>query len=33
MIFAPAGFVGTVRLRWLTYRARRAAAARATGGG
>jgi branched-chain amino acid transport system permease protein len=29
MIFAPAGFVGTVRLRWLTARAKRAAAARA----
>lgn len=34
MIFAPAGFVGTVRLRWLTYRAkRRMAAARASSGG
>jgi branched-chain amino acid transport system permease protein len=33
MIFAPAGFVGTVRLRWLTARAKRAAAARATNGG
>jgi branched-chain amino acid transport system permease protein len=33
MIFAPAGFVGTVRLRWLTYRAKqRAAAARASSG-
>jgi branched-chain amino acid transport system permease protein len=34
MIFAPAGFVGTVRLRWLTYRAKqRAAAARSSSGG
>jgi branched-chain amino acid transport system permease protein len=33
MIFAPAGFVGTVRLRWMTYRAKRAAAGRATNGG
>jgi branched-chain amino acid transport system permease protein len=34
MIFAPAGFVGTVRLRWLTYRAKqRAAAARTSSGG
>jgi branched-chain amino acid transport system permease protein len=34
MIFAPAGFVGTVRLRWLTYRAKkRMAAARASSGG
>ncbi|TFV61799.1 UNVERIFIED_ORG: branched-chain amino acid ABC transporter permease [Bacillus sp. AZ43] len=35
MIFAPAGFVGTIRLRWLTYRAkqRAAAAARASSGG
>jgi branched-chain amino acid transport system permease protein len=33
MIFAPAGFVGTVRLRWMTYRAKRAAAGRATHGG
>jgi branched-chain amino acid transport system permease protein len=33
MIFAPAGFVGTVRLRWMTYRARRAMAARAPSGG
>jgi branched-chain amino acid transport system permease protein len=34
MIFAPAGFVGTVRLRWLTYRAKqRAAAARSASGG
>jgi branched-chain amino acid transport system permease protein len=33
MIFAPAGFVGTVRLRWLTYRAKqRATAARASSG-
>ncbi|TQN37860.1 branched-chain amino acid transport system permease protein [Blastococcus colisei] len=33
MIFAPAGFVGTIRLRWLTYRAKqRAAAARASSG-
>lgn len=33
MIFAPAGFVGTVRLRWLTYRAKqRAAAARPASG-
>jgi branched-chain amino acid transport system permease protein len=31
MLFAPAGFVGTVRMRWLTYRARRAA--RAASGG
>ncbi len=31
MIFAPAGFVGTLRLRWLTYRARRAARAGARG--
>lgn len=30
MIFAPAGFVGTVRLRWLTARAKRSAAARAS---
>jgi branched-chain amino acid transport system permease protein len=28
MIFAPAGFVGTIRLRWMTARARRATAAR-----
>jgi branched-chain amino acid transport system permease protein len=28
MIFAPAGFVGTVRMRWLTARAKRAAATR-----
>ena len=34
MIFAPAGFVGTVRLRWLTYRAKqRMAAARTSSGG
>jgi branched-chain amino acid transport system permease protein len=33
MIFAPAGFVGTIRLRWLTYRAKRAAAARTVSGG
>jgi branched-chain amino acid transport system permease protein len=33
MIFAPAGFVGTVRLRWLTARAKRAASARAASGG
>jgi branched-chain amino acid transport system permease protein len=34
MIFAPAGFVGTVRLRWLTYRAKqRAAAAGSPSGG
>jgi branched-chain amino acid transport system permease protein len=34
MIFAPAGFVGTVRLRWLTYRAKkRMSAARASSGG
>jgi branched-chain amino acid transport system permease protein len=33
MIFAPAGFVGTVRLRWMTYRAKRAAAGRVTNGG
>jgi branched-chain amino acid transport system permease protein len=33
MIFAPAGFVGTVRLRWLTYRARQRAAAHASSGG
>jgi branched-chain amino acid transport system permease protein len=34
MIFAPAGFVGTIRLRWLTYRAKqRMAAARASSGG
>ncbi|UOY00153.1 branched-chain amino acid ABC transporter permease [Blastococcus sp. PRF04-17] len=33
MIFAPAGFVGTVRMRWLTARAKRAAAARASTGG
>jgi branched-chain amino acid transport system permease protein len=33
MIFAPAGLVGTIRLRWLTYRATRAAAARTTSGG
>jgi branched-chain amino acid transport system permease protein len=34
MLFAPAGFVGTVRLRWLTYRAkRRSAAARSSSGG
>jgi branched-chain amino acid transport system permease protein len=26
MIFAPAGFVGTLRLRWLTWKARRALA-------
>jgi branched-chain amino acid transport system permease protein len=26
MIFAPAGFVGTIRLRWLTWKARRALA-------
>jgi branched-chain amino acid transport system permease protein len=32
MIFAPAGFVGTVRLRWLTYRARRAASRASSGG-
>jgi branched-chain amino acid transport system permease protein len=29
MIFAPAGFVGTLRLRWLTYRAGRTARAAA----
>jgi branched-chain amino acid transport system permease protein len=29
MIFAPAGFVGTIRLRWMTARASRAASARA----
>jgi branched-chain amino acid transport system permease protein len=28
MIFAPAGFVGTIRLRWMTARAKRAVAAR-----
>ena len=28
MIFAPAGFVGTIRLRWMTARATRAASAR-----
>jgi branched-chain amino acid transport system permease protein len=33
MIFAPAGFVGTVRLRWMSYRAKRAASARASSGG
>jgi len=34
MIFAPAGFVGSVRLRWLTYRAKkRMTAARASSGG
>ncbi|SFE05528.1 branched-chain amino acid ABC transporter permease [Blastococcus tunisiensis] len=34
MIFAPAGFVGTVRMRWLTYRAKqRTAASRAASGG
>jgi branched-chain amino acid transport system permease protein len=27
MLFAPAGFVGTVRLRWLTARAKRRASA------
>ncbi|WP_104526073.1 branched-chain amino acid ABC transporter permease [Blastococcus atacamensis] len=29
MIFAPAGFVGTIRLRWMTGKAKRAAASRA----
>jgi branched-chain amino acid transport system permease protein len=29
MIFAPAGFVGTIRLRWMTARAKAAASARA----
>jgi branched-chain amino acid transport system permease protein len=29
MIFAPAGFVGTLRLRWLSYRAGRTARAAA----
>jgi branched-chain amino acid transport system permease protein len=33
MIFAPAGFVGTIRLRWLTARAKRAAAGRSSSGG
>jgi branched-chain amino acid transport system permease protein len=33
MIFVPGGAVGTVRLRWLTARAKRAAAARAASGG
>jgi branched-chain amino acid transport system permease protein len=33
MIFVPGGFVGTVRLRWLTARAKRAASARAGSGG
>jgi branched-chain amino acid transport system permease protein len=33
MIFAPAGFIGTIRLRWLTARAKRAAAGRTTDGG
>ena len=33
MIFAPAGFVGTVRLRWLTARGKRTAGARAVGRG
>jgi branched-chain amino acid transport system permease protein len=33
MIFAPAGFVGTIRLQWMTSRAKRAAAARRTDGG
>jgi branched-chain amino acid transport system permease protein len=34
MIFAPAGFIGTLRLRWLTFRAkRRTAAARASSEG
>jgi branched-chain amino acid transport system permease protein len=33
MIFAPAGFVGTLRLRWLTARAKRAAAARTSAAG
>ena len=28
MIFAPAGFVGTIRLRWMTARAKRAASTR-----
>ncbi|RBY93982.1 branched-chain amino acid ABC transporter permease [Blastococcus sp. TBT05-19] len=32
MIFAPGGFVGTVRLRWMTQKAKRAAAARAAAG-
>jgi branched-chain amino acid transport system permease protein len=32
MLFAPAGFVGSVRLRWLTWRAKRAAARAASGG-
>jgi branched-chain amino acid transport system permease protein len=33
MIFAPAGIVGTIRLRWMTARAKRAAAGRAAHGG
>jgi branched-chain amino acid transport system permease protein len=33
MIFAPAGFVGTIRLRLMTSRSRRAAAVRSSDGG
>jgi branched-chain amino acid transport system permease protein len=33
MIFAPAGFVGTIRLRLMTSRAKRAAAVRSSDGG
>ncbi|MCW2705361.1 MAG: ABC-type branched-chain amino acid transport system, permease component [Blastococcus sp.] len=33
MIFAPAGIVGTIRLRWMTARAKRAVAGRAAHGG
>lgn len=32
MLFAPAGFVGTIRMRWLALRARRATARSSSGG-